>query len=188
MSNKNRDFLLDHISGKKEEDKQVPVHVIAIEDDEQRFVATIQVEQGIIIRVPEFIRVSRPEGYESIWTHKHYHDFDVYTLTEEEIKAMPPAVGNYSHQIAKTLGIYSGSIFVKDYQATDLDKVLEQERAESQDADLAMGLATYLYWRKLANLDYNEDEIETNWRRYCEYRRKYGLKEEKIFPAFKVGN
>lgn len=188
MSNKNRDFLLDHISGKREENKQTPVHVIAIEDDEQRFVATIQVEQVSIIRVPEFIRVSRPNGYESIWRHKHYHDFDVFSLTEEEIKAMTPAVDDYSYQIEKTLGIYTGSIFVKDYQVTDLDKTLEQERVESQDADMAMSLATYNYWRKLAGLDYDEAEMETNWRHYCKYRRKYGLKEEKILPAFKVGN
>ena len=52
MSNKNRDFLLDCISGIREESKQVPVHVIAIEDDEQRFVSTIQVEQVSIIRAP----------------------------------------------------------------------------------------------------------------------------------------
>ncbi len=186
MSNKNRDFLLDCISGIREESKQVPVHVIAIEDDEQRFVSTIQVEQVSIIRAPDFIRVSRPNGYESIWRHKHYHDFDVFSLTEEEIKAMPPAVGDYSYQIEKALGIYTGSIFVKDYQITDMDKVLEQERVESQDADMAMSLATYLYWRKLANLDYSESEMETNWSHYCKYRRKYGLEEERIFPAFKV--
>ena len=155
------------------------LHIIAIEDEEQRYVTKILGNHDNWIFTKEsFTRIAKPSGYEYIWEREHGKKPLMFDSDLTEIENLPKSQRNiedYRYEIDFYTKVINGTLF------GDEDKLAPneehwQETEDSQQAKTDKSLAEYQLWRKEHGLEYDINELNRCWQGYCAYRAKYGLR------------
>lgn len=165
------------------------LHIIAIEDEEQRYVTKILGNHdNWIFTKDSFTRIAKPSGYEYIWEREHGKKPLMFDSDLTEIENLPKSQRNieeYQEEIDFYKKMITGTLFSDDEENKPLKKGKSakwKEKEDSQQAKMDKSSAEYQLWRKQKGLSYNEDEMNRRWQGYCAYRAKYGLRPVKLEP------
>ena len=157
------------------------LHIVAIEDEEQRYVTKILgTEDSLFFSEDCFARIAKPSGYEYIWEREHGKKPLMFHGDLSEIENIPKSQRNikdYKEQIDHYTSFINGTFFEEE---RPVNKEHWQEKEDSQQAQSDKSSAEYQLWRKQKGLSYDESEMLRCWQSYCAYRKKYGLKPVRL--------
>lgn len=162
------------------------LYIIAIEDEEQRFVTKILgIDDNMSFKRDCFTRIARPSGYEYIWVREHGKKPLMFDSDLTEIENLPQSQRNiedYKEEIDFYTKYINGTLFNDEDNPANKEHSRGhfQEKEDSQQAQSNKTHAEYELWRKQEGLSYNEGEMGRCWQSYCEYRKKYGLRPVKL--------
>ena len=189
MKSDNRAMLANFMLCKEDAaPKQYWLHIIAIEDEEQRYVTKVLGTESWIFGRECFVRIAKPKGYEYIWKREHGKKPLIFDTDLAEIENLPPAqrsIEDYQEEINFYTKFVTGNLFSDDEDSRQPKKgksAKDIENEDSQQAQSDKSWAEYELWRKHKGLSYNEDEMNRRWQGYCAYRAKYGLRPVKLEP------
>lgn len=163
------------------------LHIVAIEDDEERYVTKIRAVKSLLIYQDCLARIARPEGYVYIWQREHGKKPLMFDPDLSSIETMPKSqrsIKDYEDEIGLFASIAKNKLFAEDGTSTP-KKSKTQRDIESQDSQQAQSnksWAEYQLWRKKKGLVYDANEMNRCWQGYCAYREKYGLKPVTLEP------
>lgn len=184
MKNNNRTMLADFMLCKeKSAPKEHWLHVIAIEDEQQRYVTKILgIHDNWIFTKDCFTRIAKPSGYEYIWEREHGKKPLMFDSDLTEIENLPKSqlnIEDYKYEIDFYTKVVNGTLFGDEDKLAPKEEHW-QETKDSQQAQADKDWAEYELWRKHEGLSYNESEMNRRWESYCAYRAKYGLKPVRL--------
>lgn len=189
MKSDNRAMLANFMLCKEDAaPKQYWLHIIAIEDEEQRYVTKVLGTESWIFGGECFVRIAKPKGYEYIWEREHGKKPLMFDTDLAEIENLPPAqqsIEDYQEEIDFFTRVVTNKLF-SDEDEHKLPKkgksTKDIESEDSQQAKMDKSSAEYQLWRKQKGLSYDEGEMNRRWQSYCAYRAKYGLRPVKLEP------
>ena len=190
MSNNKREMLAHFMLCKElPPPKEHWLHIIAIEDEEQRYVTKVLGVESMFFSEECFARIARPKGYQYIWEREHGKKPFMFDTDLSEIEGLPKSQRNiedYQDEIDFYTAFVQGTLLREDAPASEKDKEIInkmcKESEDSQQAQIDKSSAEYQLWRKQQGLSYDEGEMMRNWQSYCAYRKKYGLRPVELNP------
>lgn len=188
MKNNNRTMLADFMLCKETSaPKEHWLHIVAIEDEQQRYVTKILgIHNNWIFTKDCFTRIAKPSGYECIWQREHGKKPLMFDSDLTEIENLPKSqlnIEEYQEEIDFYKKMITGTLFSDDEENKPLKKGKSakwKEKEDSQQARMDKSSAEYQLWRKQKGLSYDEGEMLRCWQGYCAYRAKYGLKPVRL--------
>ena len=180
MRNNKREMLANLMLCKETHKKKEHwLHIIAIEDEEQRYVTKVLgIHDNMFFTRDCFTRIAKPSGYEYIWKREHDKKPLMFDSDLTEIENLPKSQRNiedYKYEIDFYTKFINGTLLNDDDKPAPNEEHW-QEMEDSQQAQVDKSWAEYELWRKQQGLPYNAREMEKRWQSYCSYRKKYGLR------------